>query len=137
MLKNELVETLSIGDYKSLWKKKDAEGRLEEVIINVQSVAKKMESMQDSSLLQYLVDVILDKVPLEMMDRVKRITRNDVTDANSEITEASLAKLHKQVMVALIANYRTIAHWDNMVDTVYWLEDKNKNSSGYERMFRR
>jgi hypothetical protein len=40
-------------------------------------------------------------------------------------------------MVALIANYRTIAHWDNMVDTVYWLEDKNKNSSGYERMFRR
>ena len=57
---------------------------------------------------------------------------------NSEITvEASLAKLQKQVMVALIANYRTIAHWDNMVDTVYWLEDKNKNSSGYERMFRR
>ena len=137
MLKNELVETLSIGDYKSLWKKNDAEGSLEEVLINVQSVAKKMESMQDSSLLQYLVDVILDKVPLEMMDRVKRITRNDVTDANSEITEASLAKLHKQVMVALIANYRTIAHWDNMVDTVYWLEDKNKNSSGYERMFRR
>ena len=137
MLKNELVETLSIGDYKSLWKKNDAEGSLEEVLINVQSVAKKMESMQDSSLLQYLVDVILDKVPLEMMDRVTRITRNDVTDANSEITEASLAKLHKQVMVALIANYRTIAHWDNMVDTVYWLEDKNKNSSGYERMFRR
>ena len=137
MLKNELVETLSIGNYKSLWKKNDAEGSLEEVIINVQSVAKKMESMQDSSLLQYLVDVILDKVPLEMMDRVKRITRNDVTDANSEITEASLAKLHKQVMVALIANYRTIAHWDNMVDKVYWLEDKNKNSSGYERMFRR
>ena len=120
-----------------MWKKNDAEGSLEEVIINVQSVAKKMESMQDSSLLQYLVDVILDKVPLEMMDRVTRITRNDVTDANSEITEASLAKLHKQVMVALIANYRTIAHWDNMVDTVYWLEDKNKNSSGYERMFRR
>ena len=120
-----------------MWKKNYAEGSLEEVLINVQSVAKKMESMQDSSLLQYLVDVILDKVPLEMMDRVKRITRNDVTDANSEITEASLAKLHKQVMVALIANYRTIAHWDNMVDTVYWLEDKNKNSSGYERMFRR
>ena len=134
MLKKELVETLSIGNYKSLWKKNDAEGSLEEVIINVQSVAKKMESMQDS---KYLVYVILDKVPLEMMDRVKRITRNDVTDANSEITEASLAKLHKQVMVALIANYRTIAHWDNMVDTVYWLEDKNKNSSGYERMFRR
>ena len=137
MLKNELVETLSIGNYKSLWKKNDDQGSLEEVLINVQSVAKKMESMQDSSLLQYLVDVILDKVPLEMMDRVTRITRNDVTDANSEITEASLAKLHKQVMVALIANYRTIAHWDNMVDTVYWLEDKNKNSSGYERMFRR
>ena len=137
MLKKELVETLSIGNYKISWKKNDAEGSLEEVLINVQSVAKKMESKQDNSLLQYLVDVILDKVPLEMMDRVKRITRNDVTDANSEITEASLAKLHKQVMVALIANYRTIAHWDNMVDTVYWLEDKNKNSSGYERMFRR
>ena len=41
MLKNELVETLSIGNYKSLWKKNDAEGSLEEVIINVQSVAKK------------------------------------------------------------------------------------------------
>ena len=57
---------------------------MEEVIINVQSVAKKMESKQDNSLLQYLVDVILDKVPLEIMDRVKRIKRNDVTDANSQ-----------------------------------------------------
>ena len=56
---------------------------MEEVIINVQSVAKKMESMQDSSLLQYLVDVILDKVSLEIMDIVKRIKKNDVTDANS------------------------------------------------------
>ena len=43
-----------------------------------------MESMQDSSLLQYLVDVILDKVPWEMMDSVKRITRKDVTDANNQ-----------------------------------------------------
>ena len=43
-----------------------------------------MESKQDNSLLQYLVDVILDKVPLEIMDRVKRIMRNDVTDANSQ-----------------------------------------------------
>ena len=84
MLKNELVETLSIGDYKSLWKKNDAKGSLEKVLINVQHVAKKMESKQDSSLLQYLVDVILDKVPLEIMDRVKRIKRNDVTDANSQ-----------------------------------------------------
>jgi len=84
LLKNELVETLSIGDYKSLWKKNDVEGSLEEVMINVQSVAKKMESKQDNSLLQYLVDVILDKVPLEIMDRVKRIKRNDVTDANSQ-----------------------------------------------------
>ena len=83
-MKNELVETLSIGDYNSLWKKNDAEGSPEEVIINVQSVAKKMESKQDNSLLQYLVDVILDKVPLEIMDRVKRIKRNDVTDANSQ-----------------------------------------------------
>ena len=33
------------------------------------------------------------------MHRVKRIMRNDVTDANSEIT----AKLHEQVMVALTA----------------------------------
>ena len=37
------------------------------------------------------------------MHRVKRIMRNDVTDANSEITEASLVKLHEQVMVALTA----------------------------------
>ena len=71
------------------------------------------------------------------MHRVKRIMRNDVTDANSEITEASLAKLHEQVMVALTANYRTIAQLDHMVDTVYWLEDNHKNSSRYERMFRR
>ena len=84
MLKNELVETLSIGNYKSLWKKNDAEGSLEEVIINVQSVAKKMESKQDNSLLQYLVDVILDKVPLEMMDSIKRTTKKDVTAANSQ-----------------------------------------------------
>ena len=40
-------------------------------------------------------------------------------------------------MVALTAHYRTIAQWDYMVDTVYWLEDNHKNSSRYERMFRR
>lgn len=121
-----------------LWgEKNDAEGSLEEVLVSVQSVARKMETMQDSSHLQSLVDVILNKVPLEMMDRVKRMTRNDVTDANSEITEASLAKLHKQVMVALTAHTRTIAQWDHMVDTVYWLEDNHKNSSSNERMFRR
>ena len=40
-------------------------------------------------------------------------------------------------MVALTAHYRTIAQWDYMVDTIYWLEDNHKNSSSNERMFRR
>ena len=53
------------------------------------------------------------------------------------MTEAGLAKLHKQVMVAMTAHFRTEAQWQHMVDTVLWLEDNHKNSSSSEKIFRR
>ena len=68
------------------------------------------------------------------MDRVKR---REARSEATEVTEAGLAKLHKQVMVAMTAHFRTEAQWQHMVDNVLWLEDNYKNSSSNEKIFRR
>ena len=119
-----------------LWgERNDAEGSLEEVLISVESVRRKFESGGDTELRE-CVDTIILKVPTEMLERVKRRVR----DGDSEtqvVTQASLAKLHKQVMVAVTAHNRTEAQWTHMVDRVLWLEDNHKNSSSNERVFKR
>jgi len=118
-----------------LWgERSDAEGSLEDVLVSVEAVNKRL--VGEAGHLRQLVDVIVSKVPLEMMERVRRRQRTADTDS-TEVTEPGLAKLHKQVVVAVTAHYRTEAQWREMVDTVYWLEDNQKNTSTNERIFRR
>jgi len=119
-----------------LWgERNDAEGSLEEILISVLSVEMKLDSDPALSRFRDQVDTIVHKVPTEMRERVKRRVRG-VGDNLEDINESMLAKLHKQVMVALTAHYRTEAQWQHMVDTVYWLEDNHKNSSSNEKIFR-
>ena len=118
-----------------LWgERSDAEGSLEDVLVSVETVSKRLAV--EGGHLTELVDVIVSKVPLEMMERVRRRTRTADTDS-LEVTEARLAKLHKQVVVAVTSHFRTEAQWKEIVDTVYWLEDNHKNTSTNERIFRR
>ena len=118
-----------------LWgERSDAEGSLEDVLVSLETVNKRLAG--ESGHLRQLVDVIVSKVPLEMMERVRRRTRPADSDT-TEVTEARLAKLHKQVVVAVSGHTRTEAQWREMMDTVYWLEDNQKNTSTNERIFRR
>jgi len=118
-----------------LWgERNDAEGSLEEVLLSVEGINRKLEG--EFGHLKDLLDIIMRKVPLEMMERVRRRQRIADTDG-SELTEARLAKLHKQVLVALTAHNRTEAQWKEQIELVYWLEDNHKNMASNEREFRR
>ena len=57
-----------------LWgERSDAEGSLEDVLVSVEAVSKRLAG--DGGHLAQLVDIIVSKVPLEMMERVRRRTR--------------------------------------------------------------
>ena len=117
-----------------LWgERNDAEGSLEEVLVSVEGVRRKFAT-EGGSTLQHFIDIIVSKVPTEMLERVGRRVR---AGEEGLVSEASLAKLHKQVMVAVTAHHRTEAQWSHMVDTVLWLEDNHKNSDNGDRVFRR
>eukprot|EP00092_Neocalanus_flemingeri_P024015 GFUD01026049.1.p1 GENE.GFUD01026049.1~~GFUD01026049.1.p1 ORF type:complete len:729 (+),score=180.52 GFUD01026049.1:1867-4053(+) len=119
-----------------LWgERSDAEGTLEEVLVSVEGVSRRLEGEQGP--LRDLLDIIMRKVPLEMMERVRRRQRVEENDRGGELSEARMAKLHKQVLVALTAHYRTEAQWREHVDRVYWLEDNHRNTSSNERIFKR
>jgi len=119
-----------------LWgERSDAEGTLEEVLVSVEGISRKLEG--DQGHLKDLLDIILRKVPLELMERVRRRQRIEESDRGGELNEARLAKLHKQVLVALTAHYRTEAQWVDQVELVYWLEDNHRNTNSNERNFKR
>ena len=93
-----------------LWgERNDAEGSLEEILISVLSVEMKLDSDPALSRFRDQVDTIVHKVPTEMRERVKRRVRGG-GDNLEDINESMLAKLHKQVMVALTAHYRSVSY---------------------------
>ena len=117
-----------------LWgERSDAEGGLEEVLVSVARVQRRLEAAGAGPLLRH-AETIAAKVPAELMERVKRRAG---AGEEAEVTEAGLARLHKQVVVALTAHYRTEAQWRHSVDSVLWLEDNHRNSGATERVFRR
>jgi len=119
-----------------LWgERSDAEGTLEEVLVSVEGISRKLEG--DQGQLSDLLDIIMRKVPLEMMERVRRRQRIEESDRGGELSEARLAKLHKQVLVAMTAHTRTEAQWVEQVERVYWLEDNHRNTNSNERTFKR
>ena len=76
------------------------------------------------------------QVPLEIMERVRR-RRLEADMGNATPDEKSLAKLNKQVMLALQTHRRTEAQWGQLMDQVYRLEDDSKNHISNEKVFRR
>jgi len=84
------------------------------------------------------MDIILSKVPTELMERVKRRqSRRETLDSGEKVGEQTLARLNKQVVVALTAHRRTEAQWVALMDRVYWLEDTQKNMGNLDRKFKR
>jgi len=117
-----------------LWgEKSDAEGNLEEVLGSVEAVNRVVGQVD---IAREHIDVIVNKVPLEIMERVRR-RRLEADMGNATPDEKSLAKLNKQVMLALQTHRRTEAQWGQLMDQVYRLEDDSKNHISNEKVFRR
>ncbi len=88
-----------------------------------------------SDLRRPFVDTILSKVPVEMMERVKR-RRVEMAFDNESPTERSLTKLHRQVIHALQTHHRTEAQWADTTHLVFELEDINRNMISNEHVFK-
>jgi len=118
-----------------LWtERSDAEGQLEEVLTSVEVAGRGAAGV----LLRSYFDTIVAKVPTELMERVRRRQgRQGGSEEEQQVTEQTLAKLHKQVVVALIAHKRTEAQWVEHIERVLWLEDTQRNMANFDRAFKR
>ena len=77
-----------------------------------------------------LVETILRKIPLEMMERIRRrrgTTIETVDFGSDPPTEKTLIKLHRQVIRALQTHHRTETLWNDWTNKVFELEDVNRN----------
>ena len=118
-----------------LWtERSDAEGQLEEVLTSVEVAGRGAAGV----LLRSYFDTIVSKVPTELMERVRRRqSRQGASEEEQQVTEQTLARLHKQVVVALIAHKRTEAQWVEHIERVLWLEDTQRNMANINRAFKR
>ena len=118
---------------KLMSEKSDAEEELDDVLITVNTIAT-MAGDNDFKI-RKMVDTILSKVPIEMLEKIKR-RRTEVDFGNDTIpTEKTLTKLHRQVIKALQNYHRTEAQWDDWTNYVFELEDINKNLVSNDHQF--
>ena len=110
--------SLSMAYFKvsKLWgERSDAEGQLEEVLASVEGAGRHLVGVE----LRGHYDTIMAKVPAELMERARRRqARQEVAGEQEQVGEQTLARLHKQVVVALTAHRRTEAQWTELMDQV-------------------
>lgn len=103
--------------------KAEAEETAEDVLESLQSLNISVPSHHQS---RPYVEVILRKVPTELMEKAKRSVR--AGDGGSGIpSEKSLIRLHRQVIKSLQVLQRTEALWNVQVEKILYLEDVEMN----------
>ena len=118
---------------KLMSEKSDAEENLDDVLITVNTI-QNMAGENDLKV-RKLIDTILQKVPIEMFEKIKR-RRTEVEFATDTIpTEKTLTKLHRNVIKSLQNYHRTEAQWDDWTNYVFELEDINKNLVSNDHQF--
>ncbi|XP_056637359.1 LMBR1 domain-containing protein 2 homolog [Diorhabda sublineata] len=102
-----------------------------------------LESLQAVSLVvrpghpfYVFLETILQKVPVELQDRMKRRQLPDDTPTDIP-SEKALIRLHKQSIKSLQVLQRTETQWNLMVEKIFELEDTLKNQISRERVFKR
>lgn len=103
--------------------KAEAEETAEDVLESLQSLNISIPSHHQS---RPFVEVILRKVPTELMEKAKRSVR--AGDGGSGIpSEKALIRLHRQVIKSLQVLQRTEALWNVQVEKILYLEDVEMN----------
>lgn len=113
--------------------KADAEENVDDVLESLNAV--NLATPMNHSL-RPCIETILRKVPSELMERVRRHTRNDGGQSNAVPSEKSLIRLHKQVIKSIQTFQRTEALWNVQVEKVLYLEDVDKNLNSMDRRFK-
>ena len=81
-----------------------------------QSLQLASEAISASHPLRPCVDTVLEKVPADLQQRMRR--RQRAGDAAPMPTQKSLVALHRQVIRALQHHHRTEAQWEMLIDEV-------------------
>jgi len=117
---------------KLMTERTDADEALDDALIaaNAISTVVGQEDMR-----RPYVEEILKKIPVELMDRIKR-RRTDNPFGSDPPTEKTFIRLHRQVIKALQDHHRTEAQWTDMTQAVFELEDVNRNMISNEHVFK-
>ena len=118
---------------KLMTERTDAEEAVDDALISVNAVSE-MVGQADGR--RQHVETILNKIPLEMMEKIKR-RRTESSFGNDPPTEKSLIRLHRQVIRSLQNLHRTEAQWADLTRRVFELEDINRNMISNEHIFKR
>merc|ERR1712223_122759 len=116
---------------KLMSEKSDAEETLDDVLTSVYAIS---NTIGESDPRRKLVDIIMSKVPLEMVERIKR-RRTEVDFGTDVPTDKTLIKLHRQVIKSLQNQHRTEAQWNDWTDYVFEFEDINKSLVSNDHTF--
>lgn len=119
---------------KLMGEKSDAEETLDDVLISVTTIGNMIGEMDPR---RKLIEIITSRVPIELMEKVKRRCRSSEVDfsSNEPPSEKTLIKLHRQVIQCLQNYNRTEAQWDDWTNHVFDLEDINKNLVSNDHRF--
>ena len=117
---------------KLMTERTDADEVLDDALIAANALSTLVER-QDT--MRPYVEEILKKIPVEMMERIKR-RRTDNPLGTDPPTEKTLIGLHRQVIKSLQNHHRTEAQWTDMTHAVFELEDVNRNMISNEHIFK-
>ena len=117
---------------KLMTERTDADEALDDALIEANALSTVVDQ-QDTR--KSYVDEILKKIPIELMDRIKR-RRTDNPLGTDPPTEKNLIRLHRKVIKALQDHHRTEAQWTDMTRAVFELEDVNRNMISNEHVFK-
>ncbi len=140
---------------KLMSERADAEETLDDALLAVNLIA---QTIGQADMRRPMVESILEKVPLEMMERVKR-RRAEIPFGSDPPNEKTLIKMHRKVITALQNHHRTEAQWSDLTNRlaesclakvffcsemlschlfrVFELEDINRNMISNEHVFKR
>jgi len=117
---------------KLMTERTDADEVLDDALIAANALSTLVER-QDT--MRPYVEEILKKIPVEMMERIKR-RRTDNPLGTDPPTEKTLIGLHRQIIKSLQNHHRTEAQWTDMTHAVFELEDVNRNMISNEHIFK-
>ncbi|XP_055616458.1 LMBR1 domain-containing protein 2 homolog [Toxorhynchites rutilus septentrionalis] len=112
--------------------KAEAEEHVDDILESLQSASRAIPMRHE---MRPALETIMRKVPTELMERARRISRDDGSPV-AVPSEKALVRLHRQVIKSLQTLQRTEALWNVQVNKVLHLEDIARNAVSLDHRFK-